>query len=393
MNKVIYEQKFNFYKEKKYLVKCNKYLFKMGINEIEINSIGGNYNEITYIDAITFTLKNNNEIIYYLKEEQFLGQGGYGTVKEYKMYKGNEYIKNVVVKYFKNDAQYQSEKNIYFDLKKNNISEKVSCKLLYLNDIQQILIFDYLGITLSKLDFTNISIFDRLKMIEDLCNENLEFFNNKYIHNDLKLDNIVYNPSTKKLSLIDYGLAIKLDYIDIIKTSYQALSSYHSEILNLCDTVEKMNLSADLSDESLRYTKYAYRTQLYVIGLISACILCGDTKYLKYYFIKHYFGEYDKSDFKENFKKFSEDKCKQFINVTLNDMKKNKAISENNMLKLLIYLCNFGYIDYDKSSDEKQLLNSLKNTIVSIKNSINMQNQNGHISKKRRIGQRDPNIS
>jgi serine/threonine protein kinase len=380
MNIVTYEQKYNFYKKNKnyskYLNKCNKYLFKMGIYEININSIGGNYNEIDFkqtVSTITFTLKKKNDgILYHLKDHHFLGRGSFGSVSEYKLYEEDKEIKRVVIKRFNDPKLYYDEKGVYLSLKRNGLNDKVSCKLLYFDDTQLILIFDYLGVTLYDLNFTRISIFDRLKMIEDLCNENLEFFSHEYVHNDLKLKNIVYSSSTKKLSLIDYGLAFKVrDDPMIITTSYEALSSYHSEILEVCDTVLTMNEEEDITVLCKQYKKYVYRTQLYTIGLISACILTGYTGYLKYAEMKQYFGIYDETNYRQNFTKFGEDDCKQYIRNILYDMrlevKNYEPLSRKIIFDLLEFLCYFGYYEDELLSDEKTLLEKLRDKISAIR--------------------------
>ena len=183
------------------------------------------------------------------KLPKYVANGTYGCVfKPAISCADNEDISNKISKVFNEELSGQDELYIYqsiinkldprhiFTVNIHN-SCKISKHKIPSNEISKCtnfqdnknsvlyqIIYEYGGITLSEVilikSFDNI--FQNMGAIfKGIC----VFKKKKYIHNDIKPDNIVYNLETKKMAFIDFGLLYSFDdiysydNIDILSTS------------------------------------------------------------------------------------------------------------------------------------------------------------------------------
>jgi serine/threonine protein kinase len=154
-------------------------------------------------DKIVFDTKCDNNELFFVN---FLENGSFGDVFLYEN-KNNEQF---VVKKFYTQYEYLEEIQSYklFELK--GISDKINIKLIFCNKFYKMMVFNYLGETLDKINLVECHIRIRFNMMISIIDQNILLFKNNLIHNDLKLKNITFDITTQTISLIDYGLMIDI---------------------------------------------------------------------------------------------------------------------------------------------------------------------------------------
>ena len=429
MNKIKYEKKIKYYKSIKNNNKINKYLNKLNIYEIKLentNMIGGMpilsnepnitnthvtheilsnepnitnthvTQEILYNDYnFMFIIASKNNGTFNLINKTLIGKGINGDVYSFDLIKDDVKIKKVVLKSFDIKNQYNEEKQIYSTFKNINLDKQLNCKLLYYSDDSKILIFDYLGVSLHNLKLKKYSFYYRLKMVEDLLTENFKLMQKGIIHNDIKIQNIVYNDETKTLSMIDYGIAQNItDEIKIINTTFNALSFYYLEIFKIYSKYSKEKKQENI-ESSANYLKYkklyknaAMKSQMFTLGIISLCILIGNFEFISYRYMYQFFGYEVKEDSYKRFLHFNSKACSTYLANIVSDFQQQiryinikTNLSNDELSNLLYFFTTFGMwhllLDNPKYShllvtdinpdDDNANLTILKNTINIIK--------------------------
>lgn len=369
MNKVIYNKKIKYYKKQKNNTKINKYLKKLGIKEIELMNeplVGGDYEQINFNKrSQIFRVKNEPLKIYNLINEEELGSGTHGFVNMYDLVLDGIELMTVVTKEFENNESYLIEKDIYFRFKIKNIEGDINSKLLFYSDEYKILIFKYLGETLNNIPIQRFSMKRRLKMVENILNENFKLMMANFIHNDIKLSNISYDTKMNKVSMIDYGLSfdIHINQFEYLDSTYVSLSNFYLEIYNLIDKLEihkkQGTMTHKIHEQSFKkYKDYAFKSQLYTLGILSACIIIGNFNYINIESFEEYFGDQKFEPLLERLSGFTSVNCKQYILDIENDMQEKlqkmntNGISHENISNLIKFLCNLGYWnEFDYTSE------------------------------------------
>lgn len=365
-----YYNKINFHKKQNNNIKINKYLNKLGIKQIKFikntsEFLGGAYESINFNKrSQIFTVKNNPSNVYNLINEEELSSGSYGVVNMYDLVLDGNELMTVVTKEFDDFESYLIEKDIYFRFKIKHIDTELNSKLLFYSDDHKLLIFEYLGETLNTININKIPFVKRLKMVVDILSENLNLMLSNFIHNDIKTTNIAYNKQTEKISMLDYGLTIDLhiDNMDIIDTNYGGLSNYYLEIYHLIN-LRKQHLSSRSTHEMNvkfynDYKDISFKSQLYSLGILCACILVGNFEYINLINLEDYFGTEVFEPLIDRFRGFTKPNCKEYINDIANDMlikllKINIDKMKFSVIRNLIrYLCNLGYWhEFDYSAE------------------------------------------
>ena len=203
-----------------------------------------------------------------LKKYEYIASGSYGCVYFVKH-------NNTVLKLFNNKYDWEREKKLNNIIKKidpkneftvamisnkiiSNNDEKTNnnfneCPLInsYTSEFYEIE-YEYGGIDLDdlfkKYDISKLNIIIFFKKFENII-KGIKTINEKgFLHFDIKLNNILYNPKTKKLYLIDFGLSNKYDIFFSLKKSYKyifypsELDIIHSLYYNKNIYYKKLNL-------------------------------------------------------------------------------------------------------------------------------------------------------
>lgn len=147
-----------------------------------------------------------------------IGKGGFGQTKLVEDKKtGNKYIRKQTA-FDKSDPNYDpSQAKFYLDyqtsilkqLKKKKICSNFICPIeSYTKDGETFIIMDFLE---GFKDLTDVEIKgkkDKLKICKSLIDSVLELHANSIVHVDIKPPNIMINPKTLELRIIDFGTGI-----------------------------------------------------------------------------------------------------------------------------------------------------------------------------------------
>ena len=151
----------------------------------------------------------NNDFIKLIN----IGKGAFGTVyKGYSLSKGKHYaIKKIKdEKRFRNCALKEIKILKYLESLRNDNFPIVKFYNSFIENNIQYLVFEYLEMNLyiyHKENSFNLDINIILKITNDIC-LGLKYIHTKYIHNDLKPENVMINTFTNQIKIIDLGSAL-----------------------------------------------------------------------------------------------------------------------------------------------------------------------------------------
>jgi serine/threonine protein kinase len=163
-----------------------------------------------------------------LKVIKKIGEGGFGIttlVEDTKTHK--RYIRKQSRKGYDSDMRYQFDMLLY--LKKHNLcKEYFICPVGKYKTDNYYILFDYLDgyITLDDAESTEI-FSEKIKMSKQLLHMVQKLHKHNIAHTDLKGNNIMVDPKTKKVRIIDFGTAI----INTGKTSYKSKRGFNQYVI------------------------------------------------------------------------------------------------------------------------------------------------------------------
>lgn len=163
-----------------------------------------------------------------LKVIKKIGEGGFGIttlVEDTKTHK--RYIRKQSRKGYDADMRYQFDMLLY--LKKHNLcKEYFICPVGKYKTDNYYILFDYLDgyVTLDDLPL-NLPKSEKIKMSKQLLDMVQKLHQHDIAHTDLKGNNIMVDPKTKKVRIIDFGTAI----IDTGKTSYHSKRGFNQHVI------------------------------------------------------------------------------------------------------------------------------------------------------------------
>lgn len=225
----------------------------------------------------------------------YIGKGSYGCVIKPNINCNGTFGKNnQITKFFffkkdylieiKNQKKVESfDKKGYFIIKKINnckifltpeIIKKINninlCELK-LNEVYQIT-YEYGGIDLYNLfkkefDFLlKINLFNFLQKFSNIFDGLSKLNKNNLFHNDIKIDNILYNKKNNKFKIIDFGF-MNISYLNIIKMlKYNPHGSYPNE-LNILGVISDEYFFKDLKKYNLNSNELIKYLEKYILLL------------------------------------------------------------------------------------------------------------------------------
>lgn len=194
------------------------------------------------------------------KEKQFIGKGSYGCVFEDSFdcknqscnKKGVNNDNDIVSKIFKQNKDAVDELEKYNFIKAINVKNKFTPKLIkhcYVNDTfndshkiicgfdinkhnYKQIVYNNGGVDLYHLLFSNVALDHHVHLLTLLKNTHNLFYGinkisaQKLIHDDIRLENVLFNVRTNKIYLIDWGFLTNADNIFSTKNLHLLLNTY-----------------------------------------------------------------------------------------------------------------------------------------------------------------------
>lgn len=141
------------------------------------------------------------------------------------------------------------------DYEKNKASS--NCDVVYnKNKSDTQIVYEYGGVDLKKLPHKKTYIMDVLRRLIYIVEGLKTLYNNDLMHNDVKLQNLVYSTSNKKLALIDFGLAIHKNDLtwSLPFDWYFKVYKPHAPDFHIVDLMHRYHQDNKAFDERLTWT-------------------------------------------------------------------------------------------------------------------------------------------
>jgi len=264
-------------------------------------------------------------------------------------------IKEVVVKKFHDKNNFIHEKRIVTKISQTYETNNKTFyhEILYCDNLNNILIYDYFGETLIDYDTKQLSLVGKLKLFRDLIILTMELADLDIIHNDIKTCNIAIDKKSGKAVFIDYGISqfIFDDFYSGIQFDTTLWSGSPEYFL-----VNKMLKSTGCMLDDYIVEMYKKSQIFPLAGILIGLIMNDINIYFKiiYEFIK-FSGENDEEAFTrfKNFDYTSNDKLKMAVNCTLSYVERyiQRHNIDNHVYELIFDMLNLNYmerIDYDE---------------------------------------------
>jgi serine/threonine protein kinase len=306
-----------------------------------------------------------NNITYKLKNLHVFNNGSTGEVKLCNLTSSNNKSIKVIVKKFddKNDYVYEKMKIRKIMDIFENYSFDFYHKILYYDNLNNILIYEYLGKTLIDYDVTKLSFEQKIHLFKNLIEICIVFNDLDIIHNDIKPCNVVINDNLAKAMFVDFGISqfITEDFQNKTKfdtTLWSASPEYY--LINKIINEDIWMLTDDIID------MYKKSQMFPLAGILIGLLINNVEFYFKtlYCFVK--FDEENDVDMITRFENFNYNKnfnVSRALNIILHE---TKNYFLDNKIDLCVYdlICKMLELDYEKRITYDQMLIELENIIT-----------------------------
>jgi serine/threonine protein kinase len=272
----------------------------------------------------------------------------------------NEIVKKVILKKFNEEYYYYLEKNLVIKITRLLQSRSINFyhKIIFYDDINFILIYDYFGKTLNKeYDIKNLNYINKITIFKDIIDWCIVLHESGIIHNDIKPDNICIDDN--KGILVDYGISYIINNYNKGIEFNTTLWSASPEYLQIALYLEnKIQLNADIENMFNKSQHYALAGL--IIGLLTNDI------YIFYKTIYKYIYSNQEDNMKIRFNKYNKsnlDKIKRNIdNITKLIRENNQYVSE----EIIEIINNMLEYEYDKRISLEEISLKLEKIIKDI---------------------------
>jgi len=304
----------------------------------------------------------NNQDEYLLSYQYMAGSGNTSNVNIYKMYKKKynqhinrplsvksdskidrllipkthnnyEFIKTVIIKFFKDEFDYKIEKQNVYKLKhiiKNihkNETDYNKHYILFNDDINKCIIYNYLGRRIRNEYIVNLKLKQKVSLMIQLLEQCIKLNDYLFIQNDIKPENIVidFDPDGEpNISIIDYGILyyIPEDFNEgnIFNTTIWSGSPEYLKIAKLIKDNEVL-YNADIKDIFIK-------SQYYALAGLMIGLLVND---IYYYFntVIQYVDVNEEHNMETRFMKYTEELIPLIMKDIINKLNEVKPEPSN----------------------------------------------------------------
>ena len=314
-----------------------------------------------YIYCNMFTLDNK---LYEIICKHTFDNGMFAKVQlcDLKYYDGP--IQKIIVKKFYNKNHFMDEKEILQKI--TNEFKSINCefyhKILYYDELHNILIYKYLGKTLSDYNTKKLTVQNKLKLFKDLINMTIILNEMHIVHNDIKPCNIVIDQKNNKAFFVDFGVS------QFIFDAYHYGKKFDTTLWSASPEYYLINEIIDqeiwiLADDTINMYK---KSQLYPLAGILIGLLMDDIQF--YFRILYEFVNFEgenEAPMIVRFKNFNY-KNKNNLSLALSIIfDKIKSHFKINNIDMRIYdlIVNMLQLNHNDRMDYSQIFNILNQLI------------------------------
>jgi serine/threonine protein kinase len=247
----------------------------------------------------------------------------------------------------------------------NNFNYDFYHKIVYYDDLNNVLIYDYLGETLNEnFDLKSFDLISKLKIFKSIVEFCIVLKNYDILHNDIKPDNIVINNNYNVGLLVDYGNTLdhhSLKFGNFFDTTIWSASPEYYIINEMMD-----NNTYDYDDKNTK--SMIFKSQIFPLAGILIGLVKNDINYYFKTFYKYiYIDKKDDENMSNRFSNFNVSKNNKLVDgITqiLNTMSKILVNDFRNIYNLIEKMLTIDFTDRISLEDISLELDNIINSKI-----------------------------